>query len=248
MSGRHRLRAILTLAYLNGVVPIRTQPLYLLNVVASPLSFLFFVTIASNGVLLDYAVGGGMIMMMLSVGTSLQTDISHYKQDLKFQDVVVASPVAAWVYVGGMALSELVYSLPGLAVFIFLWAINGWATLFGALTLAGVLLLVWAFASALGFTLATYFEDVRETFVFSPLISLGLSVLPPVYYPIQHLPAAIRPFAYLSPTTYAADLIHGAVGLGGPSLVGAAIDWSVLLGFTLALLFLASVKARWREP
>ncbi len=248
MSERHRLRAILTLAYLNGVVPIRTQPLYLLNVIASPLSFLFFVTIASNGVLLDYAVGGGMIMMMLSVGTSLQTDISHYKQDLKFQDVVVASPVEAWVYVGGMALSELVYSLPGLAVFVFLWAINGWVTLPAALTLAGVLLLVWSFASALGFTLATYFEDVRETFVFSPLISLGLSVLPPVYYPIQHLPAAVRPFAYLSPTTYAADLMHGAVGLGGPTFTGALIDWAVLLGFTLGLLFLASVKARWREP
>ena len=248
MTGRHRVRAILTLAYLNGVIPIRTQPLYLLNVIASPLSFLFFVTIASNGVLLDYAVGGGMIMMMLSVGTSLQTDISHYKQDLKFQDVIVASPVEAWVYVAGMALSELVYSLPGLAVFIVLWAVNGWATLPAALTLVGVLLLVWSFASALGFTLATYFEDVRETFVFSPLISLGLSVLPPVYYPIQHLPAAIRPFAYLSPTTYAADLMHGAVGLGGPTLTGALIDWAVLIAFTLGLLLLAAVKARWREP
>ena len=245
---RHRLRSIATLTYLNGMLPIRTQPLYLINLIASPLSFLFFINIASGGVLRPYGVAGGMLMTMLSIGTSLQTDIAHYKQDLKLQDVVVASPVEAWVYVGGMALSELVYSLPGMAVFAGLWIYYGWATWWTAITLVAVLLLVWAFASALGFTLATYFEDVRETFVFSPLISLGLSVLPPVYYPITALPAVLRPVAYLSPTTYAADLLHATVGVPGPSLVGTVIDWIVLIGFTVGLLALAAYKARWREP
>ena len=248
MIQRHRLRSLLTLTYLNGVLPIRSQPLYLLNLVASPLSFLFFISIASKFTLINYGIAGGMLMTMLSIGTSLQTDISHYKQDLKLQDVVIASPVEAWVYVGGMAFSELVYSLPAMGVFLALWVLGGWATPFGAVTLLGVLLLVWAFASALGFTLATYFEDVRETFVFSPLISLGLSVLPPVYYPITSLPAWIRPVAYLSPTTYAADLLHSTVGIGGLSTVSALIDWVVLIGFTVALLGLAAMKARWREP
>jgi ABC-2 type transport system permease protein len=245
---RHRLRSIATLTYLNGMLPIRTQPLYLINLVASPLSFLFFITIASRGVLLAYGIAGGMLMTMLSIGTSLQTDIAHYKQDLKLQDVMVASPVEAWVYVGGMALSELVYSLPAMAVFAALWVLAGWATWWTALTLVGVLLLVWAFASALGFTLATYFEDVRETFVFSPLISLGLSVLPPVYYPVESLPAILRPIAYLSPTTYAADLLHPTVGIAGPSFWGTIVDWVVLIGFTIGLLLLAAYKARWREP
>lgn len=248
MTGRRRLRAFLTLAYLNGVVPIRTQPLYLINVLASPFSFLFFLVIASGGSLLANGIAGGMILTMLSIGTSLQTDLSHYRQDLKFQDVVVASPVEAWVYVAGMATSELVYSLPGLAVFVALWVLKGWATLFALATMLAVLLAVWAFASALGFTLATYFEDVRETFVFAPLISLTLSVLPPVYYPISRLPASVQPLAYLSPTTYAADLLHGTVGLGGPSGLGAVIDWAALLGFTAALLALAAAKARWRDP
>jgi ABC-2 type transport system permease protein len=244
---RHRLRSLGTLTYLNGILPIRSQPLYLINLLASPLSFLFFITIASKGALLAYGVAGGMVMTMLSIGTGLQTDIAHYKQDLKLQDVVVASPVEAWVYVGGMALSELIYSLPGMAVFVALWILGGWATPVGALTLFGVLVLVWAFSSALGFTLATYFEDVRETFVFSPLISLGLSVLPPVYYPITSLPGWLQPVAYLSPTTYAADLVHGPFGLPGPDWFHGAIDWVVLIAFTLALLGLAAYKARWRE-
>ncbi|MCI4369032.1 MAG: ABC transporter permease [Thermoplasmata archaeon] len=247
-DSRHRLRSLLAITYLNGVVPIRTQPLYLVNILASPLSFLFFIVIASHGVFLPEAVGGGMILMMLSMGTSVQTDMTHYRQDLKFQDVMVASPIEAPIYVAGLALSELVYALPGLFVFLLIWIAEGWANPQSALVLTGVLLLSWAFASALGFTLATYFEDVRETFVFSPLISLALSVLPPVYYPITALPAMWRPLAYLSPTTYAADLIHGAMGLGAPPLLAAGIDWLVLIAFTVALVVLAAYKARWREP
>jgi len=248
MTGRHRLRSFLTLTYMNGVVPIRRQPLYFVNLLASPLSFLFFISIASQGTLLLYGIAGGMLLTVLSIGTSLQADLAHYRTDMKLQDVVVASPVEAWVYVGGMAFSELVYSIPGMAVFVVLLAVYAPVTAAGALTLLGVLLLVWAFASALGFTLATYFADVRETFAFAPLISLMLTVLPPVYYPISRIPGWLQPFAYLSPTTYAADLLHTVVGLPGPNFTGAVIDWVVLIGFTIALLVLASVKARWREP
>lgn len=245
---RRRLRALLTLTYLNGLLPIRTQPLYLINTVASPLSFLFFIAIASNNVLLAYGIGGGMLMTMLSIGTSLQTDVSHYRQDLKLQDMVVASPVEAWVYVAGLALSELVYSLPGLGVFVVLWAYFGWATPVGAVIIGVVLLSVWAFASALGFTLATFLQDVRETFIFSGIISLALSVLPPVYYPIQRLPGWLQPLAYASPTTYAADLLHRAFGEAPIPGVSPWEDWAVLIGFTLGLLALAGWKARWREP
>lgn len=248
MSGRHRLRAFLTLTYMNGAIPIRRQPLYLVNLLASPLAFLFFIYIASRGVLLDYAIGGGMLLTVLSIGTSLQADLSHYRHDMKFQDLLVATPVEAWVYVSGMAFSEFVYSIPGMAVFAVLWVGTGTATAVGAVTLVAVLLLVWSFASALGFTLATFFSDVRETFAFSPLISLGLTVLPPVYYPITSLPESVRVFAYLSPTTYAADLLHGVVGLAGPTFTGALIDWAVLLGFTVGLLALTAWRARWREP
>ncbi len=121
VTERHRLRSLWTFVVTNGVIPIRTQPLYLVNLLASPLSFLFFITIVSKGALVPYGITGGMVLTMLSVGTGLQSDLTHYRHDLKFQDIVVASPVEAPVYVAGMALSELVYSLPGLAVFVVLF-------------------------------------------------------------------------------------------------------------------------------
>jgi ABC-2 type transport system permease protein len=248
VSERNRLRSLFTLVWLNGVVPIRDQPLYLLNLLASPLSFLFFIYIVSHGSYLAYGITGGMVLTMLSVGTGLQSDLTHYRTDLKFQDIVVASPVEAPVYVAGMALSELVYSLPGLAVFVVLFVVEGYANVESLAVLTAVLLLVWGFASALAFTLATYFRDVRETFMFSPLISLALTVLPPVYYPITALPGWAQVAARFSPTTYAAGLVQGSVGLARLSFSAALVDWVVLIGFTAVLFLLAAVKARWKEP
>jgi ABC-2 type transport system permease protein len=248
LTGRHRLRALLTLAYMNGIVPMRTQPLYLLGVIASPLSFLFFITVASHGLLLRDAVAGGMVLTMVTIGTSLQSDMSHYRQDLKLQDLIVASPVEAPTYVAGIALSELVYSIPGIVLFAVLWVLNAPVSLWTVAEVLPVLLLVWAFASGLGFTLATYFADVRETFIFSTLVSLALTVLPPVYYPVSLLPKGIQPFAYLSPTTYAADLMRNAFGLEPLSWIAKLTDWGILIAFTIGLLALASAKARWRDP
>ncbi len=248
MTERHRLRSLVTLVYLNGVIPIRTQPLYLVNLLASPLSFLFFITVISHGVYLAYGVTGGMILTMLSVGTGLQSDLTHYRHDLKFQDIVVASPVEAPIYVAGMALSELVYSLPGLGVFVVIFVLEGFATVGSVLILTGALLLIWCFAIALAFTLATYFEDVRETFLFSPLISLMLTVLPPVYYPLSALPGWAQTIARFSPTTYAAELVQGAVHLQPLSSATAELDWAVLGAFAIALFVIAAVKARWKEP
>jgi ABC-2 type transport system permease protein len=248
VSERNRLRSLFTLVQINGLIPIRTQPLYLLNLVASPLSFLFFIWIVSRGADLAYGVMGGMVLTMLSVGTGLQSDLTHYRHDMKFQDIVVASPVEAPVYVAGMALSELVYSLPALGLFVVLFFYYGYASVSSILILTGALILVWSFATAFAFTLATYFQDVRETWMFSPIFSLVLTVLPPVYYPISYLPAWAQVAAKLSPTTYAAELVQGAVGLQPLPLSAAVLDWVVLVAFTVALFLFAALKARWKDP
>jgi ABC-2 type transport system permease protein len=248
VTERHRLRSLLSLVQINGIIPIRTQPLYLINLVASPLSFLFFIWIVSRGADLAYGIMGGMVLTMLSVGTGLQSDLTHYRHDMKFQDVVVASPVEAPIYVAGMAFSELVYSLPALGVFLFLFVYYGYATALSVPVLAFALLLVWGFATAFAFTLATYFQDVRETWMFSPIFSLVLTVLPPVYYPIGYLPTWAQYAARCSPTTYAAELVQGSVGLEPLTLTTGTLDWIALVAFTAALFLLAAFKARWKDP
>lgn len=242
-----RLGSVWAIVSMNGLLPMKRQPLFLINTLTSPFSFLFLIFVVSKAALLVYGIGGGMVLTILSIGTSLQSDMTHYKVDLRFQEMVVASPVRAGTYVTGMALSELVFSIPGMAIFVILSMLYAHYILYGGLVIVATLILVWIFASALGFTLATYLADVRETFMISPIISIFLTVVPPVYYPITYLPTWIRPVAYLSPTTWAANLVQGALGLVPLTLEEGLLDGGVLLAAAAVLFIIAWKKAKWRE-
>jgi len=246
VSLRTQLRASWGLIALNGIIPVKRMPLYLVNTLAAPFSFLFFIYVLSGGKEIGFGVAGGLVLTTFSIGTSLQADMTHFRVDLKLQDMVVASPMRASTYVFGMALSELAFAMPGILAFV----VVGYATrspgVFALPIIVATLLLVWALGSSLGFFLATYLRDIRETFAIAPLLSLVLSVLPPVYYPISSI-APYEWLGYLAPTADASQLIQGALGITELS----ALDWvraaGVLIGFTAAFMLLAMFKAQWRE-
>ncbi len=247
MSLRTQLRASWGLIALNGIIPVKRMPLYLVNTLGAPFSFLFFIYVVSQGRFVGFGVAGGLVLTTFSIGTSLQADMTHFRVDLKLQDMVVASPLRAWTYVLGMALSELAFATPGILAFLFVGYATQGAGVLGLPIILGTLLLVWALGCSLGFFLATYLRDIRETFALSPLLSLVLSVLPPVYYPASIIPAGFRWLGYLAPTTDASELIQGALGMTtlGP------LDWlrdaGILIAFTAAFMLLAMFKAQWRE-
>jgi ABC-2 type transport system permease protein len=147
----------------------------------------------------------------------------------------------------GMAISEIVYSFPALIVLGVLahYFINLNAT--GALALTGVLLLMFLTSVAIGFTLSTFSTDIVQSFAFSRLISTLFSTIPPVYYPITYIPLPYRYVAYLSPTTYAAELAQAAAGYLTISSTTTTLDWIILIVLTVALFVVARSKARWRE-
>lgn len=246
MSVRTQLRASWGLIALNGIIPVKRMPLYLVNTLGAPFSFLFFIYVVSAGRLVGFGVAGGLVLTTFSIGTSLQADMTHFRVDLKLQDMVVASPMRAWTYVLGMALSELAFATPGIAAFLFVGYSTQAPGIFSLPIIIGTLLLIWALGCSLGFFLATYLRDIRETFAIAPLLSLVLSVLPPVYYPLSLIPESYRFLGYLAPTADASLLIQSAFGIPSPGT-----DWFVaagaLVGYTLIFMLLAMFKAQWRE-
>lgn len=246
MSVRTQLRSSWGLIALNGVIPVKRMPLYLVNTLGAPFSFLFFIYVVSAGRLVGYGVAGGLVLTTFSIGTSLQADMTHFRVDLKLQDMVVASPMRAWTYVLGMALSELAFATPGIVAFLFVGYTTQSAGILGLPIIVGTLLMIWALGCSLGFFLATYLRDIRETFAVSPLLSLVLSVLPPVYYPLP-LAEPYRSLGLLAPTADASLLIQGALGITALGTVDWVIAASVLACFTVALMLLAMFKAQWRE-
>ncbi len=225
----------------------RNYPVVLINTVLSPLSFLVLITFVSQGRLLGEAIEGSFIMSMFSSGMSLQGDLSHLKNDFKLQDMVVSSPTPWQLYLLGMATSELVYSIPALAVLGILAAIYVHFTALGVLEFLAILALMLLASIAVGYTFATFSSDIVQSFAFSRLLSTLFSTVPPVYYPITFIPLPFRYLAYLSPTTYAAELAQNVGGYLPLATTTIELDWIVLFAVSVALLLIASRKARWRE-
>ena len=244
---RSRLSQILAGVLVNAIYEMKNYPVVTISTVISPLSLLAVVAFVSSGSLLGTAIEGGLIMIFFSSGIALQSDLSHLKNDFKLQDMVVSSPTSAKMYMGGMALAEIIYSIPGIAILIALAAIFIQPSLIQIAVLTTVLLLIFAVSVAIGFMLSTLSSDVVQSYAFSRLLSLLFATLPPVYYPITLVPYPWNYLAYLSPTTYAAEIMHSATGYLELSLERLALDWAILLGVCAVILIIAIKKTRWRE-
>ena len=246
MAGR-LARQVLASVLVNAVYAMKNYPVVLLNTVLAPISFLLVVNFVSKGVLLSQAIEGAFIMSMFSSGMGLQSDLSHLKNDFKIQDMVVASPASPAAYVLGMALSEVVYSIPALVTLSALMAVFIHPSPYQALELLAVILMMFITSVSIGFTLSTFSSDIVQSFGFSGLISILFTTLPPGYYPITYIPLPFRYLAYLSPTTYSPEIAQTTSGLLQLSTLSIAIAWLVLIAVTVAFALLAVTKARWRE-
>jgi ABC-2 type transport system permease protein len=244
---RSRLSQILAGVLVNSIYEMKNYPIVTISTVISPLSLLAVITFVSNGALFGTAIEGGLIMIFFSSGIALQSDLSHLKNDFKLQDMIVSSPASAKMYVGGMALAEIVYSLPGIVILVALAAIYLKPTPLQVAILTTVLLLMFAVSIAIGFMLSTFSSDVVQSYGFSRLLSLLFATLPPVYYPISYVPSPYNYLAYLSPTTYAAEIMHSATGYLNLSNGMLILDWAVLIGVSAVILFIAVKKNRWRD-
>ncbi len=238
---------VLASVLVNSVYAMINYPVVLINTLLAPLAILAVVTFASKGALLPVAAVGALIMNMVSSGTSLQQDLSHLKNDMRLQDMIVSSPTTSLVYIVGMAISEIVYSIPTLAFLVILNVIFVKITLLGGLIIFLDMATIFTFSISLGFFLSTFTSDIIQSWGFSGILSPLLTTIPPVYYPITYIPYPYRYLAYLSPTTYASEIAQSQTGFFNPGVVGFSIAWIVLLAITGALTYLALKRSRWRE-
>jgi ABC-2 type transport system permease protein len=254
VSWRSQATAVLHLCYTNGLIALYRSPVMLIAEFLTPFTFLFFLFVVAPRADLPFGIVGGILFTVLYTGNGMLNDCAYLRLERNLQQVFVASPVRPVSYVLGMALGELVFSIPALALFL---GILRYATGIGPLSLLGLLgaaLLTWLMATSLGFMISTFFRRMREIWPIGAVVFSVLSVLPPIFYPMEVIPESVRWVAFLAPSTFAAQLADRVAGLGVPAISG--IPFLSSLGFELAglvgstLLFGAAALylARWREP
>ncbi len=229
----------------NAIYAMQGYPAMLISNLLAPIAIIIVVTLVSQGALVGVAVSGALSTAFVGGGLSLQAYLSHLKNDFKLQDMVVSSPTSAAVYLLGMAISELIFQIPSIVVLLVLafFFVHVTLSAAAALEIFGVLLLLYVFSVVLGFFLSTLSSDIIQSWAFIGILSILMTTIPPVYYPIAYIPLPWRYIAYISPTTYAAGIVQSVFGY--PTNI--AIDWAVLIGLTLILFVVAMKKNRWRD-
>ena len=248
MVKRSVISQLLASVLVNSIYAMENYPIMLVNALLAPFSLLVIIVLVSHGGLIGVGIEGALIMTMISAGIGMQGDLSHLKNDLKLQDMVVSSPTSSLTYVAGMGLSEIVFATPVMILLAILAAVYIHPTLVQTAIIMGVMALTFVFSVVLGFVLSTLTSDVVQSWGFSGIVSVVLSTLPPVYYPLSYIPLPFQYLAYISPTTYAAEIVQSAIGYVSISPLNLAADWLVLVAVCTALIVIAYKKARWREP
>ncbi len=248
-SGRRIRRSSQLLASIlvNAVYAMINYPIMIVNTFLAPFSLLLVITFVSNGALLTVAIVGSILMTMISSGIGLQADLSHLKNDFKLQDMVVSSETGPVVYLIGMGLSEVVYSVPALLVLSTLAVIYIHTSIFGWIMIIGAAIMILFFSISVGFLLSNISSDVIQSYAFGALLSTLLSTLAPVYYPITYIPLPFRYAAYLSPTTYVAQIAQHGAGAMSVSTSNLVLDLVVIMALSLIAFLIALRRNRWRS-
>jgi ABC-2 type transport system permease protein len=243
---KQEIRAVAVLVWFDGALPIRRSPFSLVNFIVSPLTILFFVYIFAGPGKVVFALAGGLVAVIVGSCIILETEAAFIRLVVKLQDMFVSSPISPATYVIGLSLGQLCNGVAGIVLFSALLAFEIHLTALGVLEILGAAVITWASISALGFMISTFARDIRDLWVYSPLLNVLLAFLPPVFYPISYIPAAFRIVAYLAPTTYPAQIIQKAVGLssGGFPI---ALDFLGGVAYTSLLIVVATKVAKWRQ-
>jgi len=244
---RRQLVASLTIAWINGVLVLRRAPLWVASYLLMPLALLFFFRIHGNVAMMKMALIGGIIMVATSNGISILGDAAWFRIYVKYQDLLVATPIRPVSYVMGLSLSMFVFASPGLALFVALASLAGLMTLEFALALAACTIAVWISSSMIGFAISTLFKTLRHVWPMASILSMVLSLLPPIYYPATVFPQGLQWVGALVPTGAAAMILHHVAGIVKIEAMALAASVASLMAYATTLPLLSSLKARWRE-
>ncbi|MEM0128141.1 MAG: ABC transporter permease [Thermoplasmatales archaeon] len=234
---------ILYFAWYYGFYVILRGPSYLLASLSLPLTLLFMVYIFSHGALIAFAIAGGPIAIVASNSINGAADAAFFRLQIRIQDLFVATSISSQDYMLALSLSYLVFSLPGIILYAILGAYFKVFTLYSALPIIGVLVLLTLTVSNLSFIIAGLLKHIRNVWGITSILSIIMTVLPPTFYPFPFLPRDALYFLSISPVTPAAVLFQGFVRLE-PLQVSMIF---ILLGETVVLTILGRKFIRWRE-
>lgn len=236
------LRFIALYAWTTGITAIKRGFSYTIGYMVTPLALLFLFGIISDGTLIPIAVIGGLISITATGALYGLSDVAMNRIELKLQDLFVASDVTVLDYMLAISFSNLIFSMPGILVYI---AIALYMHLFAAIWLiaiAPILVLLAVSISALALILASIPKHLRNVWGFLGILTVVFTFVPPLFYKYTILSKPLLYVFMLSPVTSAAIMVQNMAGLT-PTLWYAPF---VLVIETIIYFIIAKPLTQWR--
>jgi ABC-2 type transport system permease protein len=160
---------------------------------------------------------------------------------------LLASPLKESELVAGYALAFGAIGTTQSAVLLAVGVLLFNVTIVGNVILAfGVIALLAIVSEGLGILLSSLARREAQAIQFLPFVVLPAFLLSGVFWPIEAIPAWLRPVSYVLPTTYAVEAVR-SVTLRGWGLDKIYPDVVALLIFASVFLVLATLLLRRRE-
>ncbi len=105
--------------------------------------------------------------------------------------------------------------------------------------------LIAATSTFFGLFIAVAVNEVFEAQTYSNFFRFPMIFLCGLFFPIEQIPPLLRPFSYLLPLTYGADMLHGAVH--GGNTLSLTVSFIVLCAFCTALFLVSlwNIRRKW---
>jgi len=193
---------------------------------------------------IDAFAPGVVGLAVLMVTTLISVIILVREKGGGLLERLFATPLRPSEFVLGHALAlgtlAIFQSLVVLAAAILIFQVE----IVGNLALAFAFLLLFAAGNqGLGIMMSAAARNELQAIQFIPVILFPSLLLTGVFFPLEAIPTAFRPFSYAVPLTYAADALKGIV-LRGWGLGELGLDLVVLLLYDALMLFGATVLVR----
>lgn len=213
---------------------ISRNPAVTVTPVLLPFIFLYFLSLISPPSLLPLEIAGAMLFTMQNIGSWVLGDSATWRIECSLEDMFVASPLGRIRYLFGIAFSNLIAMIPALVILAVLLAWVGGhqghpLTPYAFGVLVGSLIVLWVLFSSIGMGISSRVRSQREIWPVGNLTFTILGMLSPLYYPLSALPPTWQVVAHFLPTTYAALLVQGALGLT-PATPMQMLTYAGLLG------------------
>jgi ABC-2 type transport system permease protein len=225
-------------------------PSYVIASLTTPLSLLFIVYVLTQGKLVEFAVVGGMISLIGSIGLQSAGDATFMKLQLRVQEMYVASAVTPIDYMLALTMSFLTFSIPGIVVYTVLGTIFGLYNTVTALSMVFLIVMLTLSTSAIAFIISGLVKHVRNVWGIVGILSIIMTVIPPTFYPytdLQNFSTSLIYILSISPVTPAAISAQIIFGLEPWNMAILTYSLLTLVAETVIYFAIAKYLIRWRE-